>query len=64
MTARKSLPKANEYREKIQAMQNIINESFVDCDENTGKTKTYKINYIKLDTTDKIIYTANMDIQL
>lgn len=64
MTARKSLPKLNEYREKIQAMQNIIDESFVDCDEITGNKKTYKINYIDLVKADMMIYTAHMEIHL
>lgn len=64
MTARKRLPKVNEYREKIRAMQYIIDESFVDYDENTGNKNRYKINYVDLVKTDTMIYTAHMDIHL
>ncbi len=64
LTARKGKINVREYEGKIEAMQNIINEQFVDCDELTKNKKVYNINYIKLDTEDKITYSAYMDISL
>lgn len=64
LTARKSLPKIAEYREKIRVMQNVIDELFVDIDEMTGNTKIYPINYVDLVETETMIYTAHMEICL
>lgn len=64
LTAKKSLLKVNEYKEKIRAMQYIIDGAFVDREEITGNKKTYKINYVDLVNTEELIYTAHMKIHL
>ncbi len=43
MTARKSLQKVPEYKNRIKAMQYIINGLFEDYEETTGNRKLYVI---------------------
>lgn len=64
LTARKSWAKVGEYREKIQAVKNIIDEVYVDYDETSGGVKQYKIHYVNFIKKDDLRYTASMDIQL
>lgn len=64
MTARKSLTKIIDYKEMIRATNNIINECFEDYEERNGNTKIYKINFVELQTTDNMTYTAHMQIRL
>ena len=64
LTARKGKINVREYEGKIEAMQNIVNEQFIDYDELTKNKKVYSINYIMLNTEDSITYSACMDICL
>lgn len=63
LTARKSRPKQVEYRQKIKAVQFILDGIFVD--ENiTGGMTSYAICHVCMATADKITYMAEMDIKL
>ncbi len=62
LTARKSLPKLDEYRQKVKAVQFILDGIFID-DEISGRKVSYDIHYVCMVTTDKITYTAEMDIK-
>ena len=64
LTARKSLPKETEYRERIRCGQNIIDGIFDDYDESSGEKKQYKIHYIELAKETDSLYRAYMDIKL
>ena len=64
LTARKSLPKETEYRERIRCGQNIIDGIFDDYDESSGEKKQYKIHYIELAKESDSLYRAYMDIKL
>ena len=64
LTARKGKINVREYEGKIEAMQNIVNEQFIEYDELTKNKKVYSINYIMLNTEDSITYSACMDICL
>lgn len=64
MTARKSLQKVGEYKNRIKAMQYIIDGVFEDCEEITGNRKKYVINYVDLVTSDRINYKAKMEIHI
>ncbi len=62
LTARKSRAKLEEYRQKVKAIQYILDGIFID-DEISGGEKSYEIHYICMITADKITYMAEMDIQ-
>lgn len=62
LTARKSRTKLNEYRQKVKAIQFILDGIFID-DEVSGNRVSYDIHYICMNTADKITYTAEMDIK-
>lgn len=63
LTARKGRPKQAEYRQKVKAVQFILDGIFVD--ENvTGGMTSYDICHVCMSTADKITYTAEMDIKL
>ena len=64
LTARKSLTKVSEYRERIRAAQNIIDGLYSDYDETSGEKNQYVIHYINLAKTESLLYTAHMDIRL
>lgn len=64
LTARKSLTKAGQYRERIRAAQNIIDGLYEDYDEISGDKKQYVIHYVDLVKTDDLLYTAHMNIRL
>ena len=64
LTARKSLTKVSEYRERIRAAQNIIDGLYGDYDETSGEKNQYVIHYINLAKTESLLYTAHMDIRL
>lgn len=64
LTARKSLPRVNEYRQKIKSAQYIIDGIFCDYDETTGERKEYIIHYIDLVKIEDLHYTAHMNIEL
>lgn len=62
LTARKSGAKQNEYRQKVKAIQFILDGIFVD-DEVSGHKAFYDIHFICMTTADRITYTAEMDIK-
>lgn len=62
LTARKSLANLKEYRQKVQAIQYILDGIFMD-EEVSGEQKSYDIHYIFMTTADKITYIAEMDIK-
>ena len=62
IAARKSLVKIQEYKEKVRAIQWIIDEFFEDEEESTGEIKKYSIRFIPLKTDDRVIYKADMII--
>lgn len=62
IAARKSLVKIQEYKEKVRAIQWIIDEVFEDEEESTGEIKKYSIRFIPLKTDDRVIYKADMII--
>lgn len=62
LTARKSRTKLNEYRQKVKAIQFILDGIFID-DEVSGKKVSYDIHHVCMTTVDKITYTAEMDIK-
>lgn len=64
LTARKRLPKANEYIERIKAAKCIIDKVYHDYDELTGKRKDYEIHYVILNKVDSSLFTAKMRIAL
>ena len=64
LTARKSLPKVNEYRERIKAAKCMIDKEYHDYDELTGKKKDYEIHYIMLNKVDSSLFTTSMRIVL
>lgn len=64
MTARKSLQKVPEYKNRIKAMQYIINGLFEDCDETTGNRKIYVINYVNLVSSDGVTHRAELDVHI
>ena len=63
LTARKSRPVQDKYRQKVKAVQYILDGIFVDENEMGGMT-SYDIHHICMTTVDKIMYTAEMDIKL
>lgn len=62
LTAKKSLPKLDEYRQKLKAVQFLLDGIFID-DEVSGGRMSYDIHYVHMVTADKITYTAEMDIK-
>lgn len=64
LTARKSLAKVNQYKEKIRSAQNIINEFFEDFEDSTGIKKVYKINFVDLTRNDKIVNIYKADLKI
>lgn len=64
LTARKSLPKACEYRQKIRVAQNIIDGIYDDYDEVSGCRNQYQIHYATLVRRTHLLYTADMEICL
>lgn len=62
LTARKSRTKLNEYRQRAKAVQFILDGIFID-EEISGRRMSYNIHHICMTTTDKITYTAEMDIK-
>lgn len=62
LTARKNWVKLEEYRQKIKAIQYILDGIFID-EEVSGGEKSYDIHYVCMTTADKITYTAEMDIK-
>ncbi len=63
LTARKSRPKQVEYKQRVKAVQFILDGIFVDDNEMGGRT-SYDIHHVCMTTTDKITYMAEMDIKL
>lgn len=61
LTARKSRPKLAEYKQRVKAVQYILDGIFVDVNEMGGMT-SYDIRHISMVTADKTIYTAEMNI--
>ena len=61
LTARKSRTKLDEYRQRVEAIQFILDGVFAD-DNEMGERKFYDIHHICMTTTDKITYMAVMDI--
>lgn len=64
LTARKGLPKANEYRERIKAAKCIIDKVYHDYNELTGERKDYDIHYVILNNVDSSLFATNMKIAL
>lgn len=64
LTARKALPKASEYRERIKAAKCMIDKVYCDYDELTGKQTDYEIHYVLLNRVDSALFTAKMKIAL
>ena len=64
LTARKALPKTNEYRKRIKAAKCIIDKVYCDYDELNGKRKDYEIHYVILNKVDPSLFTAKMKIAL
>lgn len=62
LTARKSRANLEEYRQKVKAIQYILDEIFIDEDISGGK-EAYNIHYVLMTTVDKITYMAEMDIK-
>lgn len=62
LTARKSRANLDEYRQKVKAIQYIIDGIFID-EKASGGEKTYNIHYVHMTTADRIIYTAEMFIK-
>lgn len=62
LTARKSRTKLNEYRQKVKAVQFILDGIFID-DEVSGRRMSYDIHHVCMATSDRITYTAEMDIK-
>ncbi len=62
LTARKSRTNLDEYRQKVKAIQYILDGIFID-EEISGGEKSYDIHYVCMTTTDKVTYTAEMDIK-
>lgn len=62
LTARKSLVNLDKYRQKVKAVQYILDGIFID-DEASGGKKSYDIHYVCMTTADQITYTAEMDIK-
>ncbi len=62
LTAKKSLPKLEEYRQRVKAVQFILDGIFID-EEISGGRMSYDIHFVHMATNDKIIYTAEMDIK-
>ncbi|MCM1189495.1 MAG: hypothetical protein NC541_09380 [bacterium] len=62
LTARKSMAKRNEYRQRVKAIQYILDGIFIDNDV-SGEGIFYDIHYVYMTTTDKITYTAEMTIK-
>ena len=62
LTARKSRPKQDEYRQKVKAVQFMLDGIFVDDDE-MGERTSYDIHHVCMTTADKITFTAEMDIK-
>lgn len=62
LTARKSKTELNKYRQKVKAIQFILDGIFV-YENETGERMSYGIHHIHMTTADKITYTAEMDIK-
>lgn len=62
LTARKSQANRDEYRQKVKAIQYILDGIFID-EEVSGRKKSYDIHYVLMTTADKITYMAEMDIK-
>lgn len=62
LTARKSRTKLNEYRQKVKAVQFILDGIFID-DEVSGRRMSYDIHHVCMSTADRITFTAEMDIK-
>lgn len=62
LTARKSRTVQDKYRQKVKAIQFILDGVFVD-DIETGGSMSYDIHHICMTTVDKITYTTEMDIK-
>lgn len=62
LTARKSQAKLNEYRQKIKAVQYILDGVFID-NESYGEERSYDIHYISMARADETTYTAEMNIE-
>lgn len=62
LTARKSRASQDEYRQKVRAIQYILDGIFID-EEVSGGEKSYDIHYVYMTTTDHITYTAELDIK-
>lgn len=62
LTARKSGMKQNEYRQKVKAIQFILDGVFVDDKLSDGKG-SYVIDFVCMNTTDRITYMAELDIK-
>lgn len=62
LTARKSLPKLDEYRQRVKAVQFILDGVFID-EALSGGRFSYDIHFVYMVTADKVAYTADMDIE-
>lgn len=62
LTARKSRTKLIEYRQKVKAVQFILEGIFIDYGV-SGRKIPYDIHHVCMATADKITYTAEMDIK-
>lgn len=62
LTARKNRAKLDEYRQKVKAIQYILDGIFID-EEVSGGQKSYDIHCILMTTADKITYMTEMDIK-
>lgn len=62
LTAKKSRANLVEYRQRVKAIQYILDGIFID-EEVSGGEKSYDIHYVYMTTADRIIYTAEMDIK-
>ncbi len=62
LTARKSIPKVGEYRQRVKAVQFILDGVFID-EKISGGRMSYDIHFVCMATADKVTYTAEMDIK-